>query len=336
MSRDREFAKVESQSGDGVPQTKAFRFKKPTEVTHENEGADQRHSKRHRHHHHSSRHQKKRQKTSSHLADDPTQMPNNMRHVPPDHAFEESLFDALGDDEGAAFWEGVYGQPIHTYPNTYIDEDTGEVTQMDDEEYAQYVRRKMWEKSREGIEAAKEEKRREQARSRQKREEQQHDSESTHQKSQPYNNFGFDFELEASLRRGKRRREQKYWQGLWKDYIQRWDELRSLASKKSQDESDANVSLRDKISWPVESSKRKDIKAEEIQGFIQKCAQSTAGPDTKRDALSTVLKIERVRWHPDKIQQRYGAMQIDEDTMQGVTATFQVLDKMWNDAKLDR
>ena len=38
-------------------------------------------------------------------------------YMDPNSAFIESLFDALADDEGAAYWEDVYGQPIHTYPN---------------------------------------------------------------------------------------------------------------------------------------------------------------------------------------------------------------------------
>jgi len=43
----------------------------------------------------------------------------------PIERFQESLFDALGDDEGAAFWKEYIGQPIHNYPNTYVDEVDG-------------------------------------------------------------------------------------------------------------------------------------------------------------------------------------------------------------------
>ena len=60
---------------------------------------------RHRHHHH---HRSRRR---------PNTPPAKEwdEHLSPDTAFRESLFDALADDEGAAFWEGVYGQPIHSY-----------------------------------------------------------------------------------------------------------------------------------------------------------------------------------------------------------------------------
>lgn len=258
-----------------------------------------------------------------------------MRDVDPDRAFRESLFDALGDDEGANFWEGVYGQPIHKYPNQYIDEETGELETMDDEEYAQYVRRKMWEKSREGVEAAREEARRDKAR-RKAQEERIRANEPQDQSSTagPHNNFVFDFEIEASLQRGQRRKDQKRWRALWKDYLQRWESLQDLAQNHDQRESEATLFLRNKMAWPVESGQRRDVNAEEIQRFVRSGAQATeSDPESRANALAAAVKVERVRWHPDKIQQRYGSLEIDEATMKGVTATFQVLDQMWNDLR---
>lgn len=52
--------------------------------------------------------------------------------------FIERLHDAMADDEGAAYWEEFYAQPIHT---TERPEDA-----MDDDEYAAYIRRGMWER----------------------------------------------------------------------------------------------------------------------------------------------------------------------------------------------
>lgn len=237
----------------------------------------------------------------------------------------------MGDDEGAAFWEGVYGQPIHDYPNTYIDEDTGEVAQMDDEEYARYVRRKMWEKSREGIEAAQEEKRRERAREKTKAREREEQPQPGHG---AHNNFVFDFEIDASLRRGQRRKDQKRWQELWKGYLQRWDQLQSLAKDVSHTCDKNKLFLRNQIAWPVASGQRKDVNSEEIDNFISKGTEGLREDDrSSRDSLLSALKVERVRWHPDKIQQRYGFMQVDEATMKGVTAVFQVFDGMWNERR---
>jgi hypothetical protein len=67
--------------------------------------------------------------------DDPTSYDDSTSRIPPETAFRESLWDALGDNEGAAFWEGVYGQLIHIYPNTYQDQETGELEQINKEEY---------------------------------------------------------------------------------------------------------------------------------------------------------------------------------------------------------
>lgn len=44
------------------------------------------------------------------------------------------------------------------------------------------------------------------------------------------------------------------------------------------------------------------------------------------------LKDERVRWHPDKVQQRLGG-KVDDGVMRDVTAIFQVIDKLWSDTR---
>lgn len=294
-----------------------FRFKRERE--HDPDTSERR-RKHHRHHHRS--HKRRRVDSERNLPEE------RSPSLPPDVAFRESLFDALGDDEGAEFWQGVYGQPIHTYPRTYEDTDTGELDTMDDEQYAQYVRRKMWEKSAEGIEAAREAKRKER-----KQEEEARRKERSQQKKpeEPtYNNFTFDFELEASLRRGEKRKERKKWQQLWQTYLERWKDLQDIyeAHRGSSADDTEQVYLRNKIAWPVESGKRKDVVPDEIERFITNVSnilQDGTGP--------SVLKSERVRWHPDKIQQRYGFMNIEDSTMQGVTSVFQVLDRMWNDMR---
>lgn len=328
-------------SGDGeqeaAPRSKPFRFKAggAEDDDMKDDDSSRKRRRHHRHHHHrSSRHRSRRHKASSHIEDDPRGIPESMRDVDPDRAFRESLFDALGDDEGANFWEGVYGQPIHKYPNQYIDEETGELETMDEEEYAQYVRRKMWEKSREGVEAAREEARREKAR-RKAQEERTRASEPQDQSSTagPHNNFVFDFEIEASLQRGQRRKDQKRWRELWKDYLKRWEALQDLVQTHEQ-RAAGTLFLRNKIAWPVESGLRRDVNAEEIQRFVRSGAQSAeTESESRANALASAVKSERVRWHPDKIQQRYGSLEIDETTMKGVTATFQVLDQMWNDLR---
>ncbi|EXJ82676.1 hypothetical protein A1O3_06490 [Capronia epimyces CBS 606.96] len=250
----------------------------------------------------------------------------------PDRAFRESLFDALGDDEGATFWEGIYGQPIHNYPNTYEDPETGELERMTDEEYAQFVRRKMWEKSWEGLEAAKEEKRREREKERQRIRDEEKIRAANSQAQ--HDSYTFDAQIDASLRRGENRKDRKRWQSLWQDYLRRWQELRDLAETRQRSTEDAEqVFLRNKIAWPVESGKRKDVVRDNIERFIKKGTAAFRDDEQMGDPFSTAVKAERVRWHPDKIQQRYGFLEIDENTLKGVTAVFQSLDAIWNDIR---
>jgi hypothetical protein len=331
-------------SGDDVGATapsQPFRFKDDATHTDDAPGCNPRSRKR-RHHRRahrsdkdeSSRSRSKRRRHEGNEADGPSNGLNA------DDAFRESLFDAMGDDEGANFWEGVYGQPIHNYPNTFVNEDTGELEIMTDDEYATYVRRKMWEKSREGVEARREERRKDKARH---KAEEEAEYQRARKKRKPkvdgeaYDNFTFDFAIDASLRRGQQRKDQKRWRELWQNYLQRWEQLQEMARTRDPSQPTENLFLRNKIAWPVESGQRKDVHAEEIKRFIRD-ATAADQADTNADdaALSAALKVERVRWHPDKIQQRYGFMEIDKSTMEGVTATFQVLDTMWNELRTSK
>ena len=309
--------------------SKRFRFKSRSEDDQKDERDSDSHKRRR--HHHSSRGSRKRHRPSKNTNSEPQSQHNSPSYLPPDQAFRESLFDAMGDDEGAAFWANVYGQPIHTYPNTYQDEETGELESMNDEEYAQFVRRKMWEKSWEGVEAAREEKRRERAREKQRMHEEEARKDTDRQARDEDDMFNAD--IEASLRRGEKRKDRKRWQSLWADYLRRWEELRALAvvglKGKTDDE---QLFLRNKIAWPVETGQSKAVTREEIERFVS-MGTSRNNVVEGTDSFANAIKIERVRWHPDKIQQRYGFMEIDENTLKGVTAVFQVFDTIWNELR---
>lgn len=222
----------------------------------------------------------------------------------PDVAFRESLFDALADDEGAAFWEGVYGQPIHVYSPYYPattspddaasdDPNNSKLERMSDEEYATYVRSRMWAKSHAHILE-------EQRRIREERK---------RKKAQEEEGRKWQAGVEEALRRGEERRKRNRWKGVWEGYLAGWEGRKGV------------------IPWPVESGKMKDVRAEEVEKFF-KGVGGIGGVD-----LGDVLKKERVRWHPDKMQQRAGEKGIDGGTMKMVTAVFQVVDKMWSEVR---
>lgn len=270
----------------------------------------------HRDHHRSKR--RKRSPTATKNQDDPslyddTHLPksSSSQFVDPDVAFRESLFDAMADDEGAQFWEGVYGQPIHTYPDVK-EGPTGELERMTDEEYTAFVRAKMYEKTHQHLI---EEKARRDAT---KRERERLAREGAKEEREAEK---FRRKVEESLRRGEERKSRKAWSEKWHAYIQKWEDLGKGGTTKIAIAS---------IPWPVESGRRRDVELKEIERFFLQAP--TAGQPTEAQ-LGKVLKVERVRWHPDKIQQKLGGQDVSEDVLQAVTAVFQVIDRMWSDVR---
>jgi len=83
--------------------------------------------------------------------------------------------------------------------------------------------------------------------------------------------------------------------------------------------------------WPTKSGKLHDVDAEAVEDFLRNAPQPEE--EGRNVDLLAVLKMERVRWHPDKVQQRYGSLGIDDATQKGVTTVFQIIDRMWGDMK---
>ena len=294
-------------SPSALPKPSKIRFKSKDRQDHDNpEPSSRKHSsssRHHRHHHHRS----KRRHASPYE-----------RTISPNTAFRESLFDAMADDEGAAFWEGVYGQPIHTY-SPHIKTPEGELEKMTDEAYVAYVRRKMWERSHEYI--VEERKRRDEQRNYKRKRE-------TEEKE-------WERGVEQALKRGEERRRTGKWKVCWLAYERGWERLQEEQAILSEKNS---TSLRERISWPVESGSWEDVQPAQVERFFKHAPQPTS--DAVGDLvpvvdLAAVLKVERVRWHPDKMQQRFRGqgVDLDEKTMKIVTAVFQVVDRMWTEAR---
>ncbi len=326
--------------------SKRFKFKSKSKTSKRHDQNDLGHSSEassthhhHHHHRHHHRHKRRRRSTSPQVnAPSPENVPASTLH--PDIAFRESLFDAMGDDEGAAYWESVYGQPIHTYPAEKRNEETGELERMSDEEYIAFVRRGMWERSWEGVEAERKRRRKESLKEKRERKDvNRKKMDAGGSRGWDIGSNGFEWEIEESLRRGLERKQDKMWREKWEAYEKAWDDLYLLArssDKTINDTEEKPVRLRDEIVWPVESGKREDVNTQEIERFMAK----TVGPRTttgdltdEESALASTLKLERVRWHPDKVQQRLGSLNIDDETLRGVTEVFQVMDRLYNERK---
>ncbi|KAK6358290.1 hypothetical protein TWF730_007638 [Orbilia blumenaviensis] len=235
---------------------------------------------------------------------------NSFKYKDPEAAFRESLFEAMADDEGAAYWEGVYGQPIHLYERPKVQNEKGELEMMTDEEYAEYVRRRMYEKTDEYME--KERKRIKKEREREKKQEEEDRAEWQRRERER-----LLLEKERRLRKNSEKIKK-----AWAVYTGIWEDI----TKK-----DKPSSGRIEVPWPVESGRRKDISKEAIESFFKSAPKANDGADdgTENKSYNDILRFERVRWHPDKALQRWGREAISDDILQGITAVFQIIDSLW-------
>ncbi|KXX75091.1 NF-kappa-B inhibitor-like protein 1 [Madurella mycetomatis] len=255
--------------------------------------------RRRRHHHH--HHQRRRRRSPSPPPNDNNNDPFSDPPLDPETAFRESLFDALADDEGAAYWESVYGQPIHVYPAPSASSSGGHLERMNDEEYAAYVRQKMWEKTHAGLLEARARREKEREEERRRREEAERIAR----------------EMERSLRRGEERRRRKGWREKWERYVEIWAEWDAAGKE-------GGAVTAEGIPWPGEDRTPEGVRAFFVHGLGLE--------EVGEKEFAARLKEERVRWHPDKMQQRLGG-KVDEEVMKQVTGIFQVVDALWNDTR---
>lgn len=124
---------------------------------------------------------------------------------------------------------------------------------------------------------------------------------------------------------GEERRRKGKWEGVWEGYLGAWNG--GAGGEKRE-----NGGYAEGIRWPVRSGQRRDVGREEIKKFFECAPQSVGGGGGNVD-LVEVLKKERVRWHPDKVQQRAGEGGLDVETTKLVTAVFQIIDRLWSDKK---
>ncbi|KAJ5463946.1 hypothetical protein N7475_007081 [Penicillium sp. IBT 31633x] len=237
-------------------------------------------------------------------------------HLSTNDAFRESLFDALGDDEGAQYWEHVYGQPIHNYNVPEVPKGPqGELEQMTEEEYVSYVRSRMWERTREGMLEA-------QARLRAER--MQKKKEESRSRAEDERR-AFERAMDDSLRRGAERKRAKRsgWGERWAEYLESWETIGRVRDE--NEKGGVAKPLRNLLFWPVHSGKRADVQPQAVEEFMRHAPAPA-------DLLGT-LKVERIRWHPDKIQHRYGSLGIDDVVMRSVTEVFQIVDRLWNEER---
>lgn len=169
---------------------------------------------------------------------------------------------------------------------------------MSDEEYANYVRAQMWERTHAFLAEERQRRKRKVEEDRERRKEEER------------NRKDWEIRMDEGLKRREERNSGK-WRECWARYLSGWQKG---------------------VVWPVESGKREDISGEEVKRFFEHALLTESREGSRRHQtadLGALLKLERVRWHPDKVQQRFGSQGIDEATMKAVTAVFQIVDRLW-------
>ena len=227
---------------------------------------------------------------------------------------------------------------------------------MDDEKYVSYVRRKMWEKSHGYI--FEERARREEGRKRRKEEEERRERKRRRRREED-EEIGEDSgndptaQLHDPFPRKEVIREEDT--KAWERYQSKWEKLLTTTSpshdanhqKKPNDRNTTSPApdpnrpyshtpkpIRNLIPWPTSSRTYNSLSPSAIESFFRENAPlSTASDKEIKDdggLLRKVMKVERVRWHPDKMQQRLGQrLRMDEETLRGVTMVFQVVDGLY-------
>ncbi|KAF2456527.1 hypothetical protein BDY21DRAFT_347458 [Lineolata rhizophorae] len=241
-----------------------------------------------------------------------------------DAAFRASMMDAMAEDEGAAYWEGVLGDDDREYEQTSQDNPSRGpglgvpgLENMTDEEYAAYMRSGMYERQRARNTWEREQIQKEKEKRRQREKERRRLEREVEDEKQD-----FMKRVEQSLRSGQTRKDTK---ASWTRYLDRWNTLANAQQNASGSE-EVDGKARDVIPWPVRTGSWRSVAADAVEEFFNTAPPASEDP-------TSLLKIERVRWHPDKMQQRFGSHGIDEETLKLVTAVFQVVDRLWSEAR---
>lgn len=113
----------------------------------------------------------------------------------------------------------------------------------------------------------------------------------------------------------------------WDRYTRAWAELSNATAQ-----SRMTRNPRNSIPWPTDAgtfSSCQSAEAADIEAFFHYGLLSPVIPGKKSAELLAILKAEKVRWHPDKMQRLFvhtGAL--DDETLRTATAVSQVVNRM--------
>jgi hypothetical protein len=237
----------------------------------------------------------------------------------------------MADDEGAEYWQSVYGQPVHTYGGGRAG-----LEAMGEEEYAAYVRARMWERTEEGREEVRKRARAEALREKKAQREERRRRRTEREKARMQErNFlaeeeARNAEIAQRLAKGEARKRRKDGMRQWSDYVANWEAWSGMVAD---------------LVWPLPGGGKghwgqRNVSESGVRAFVTAGLEGGDESDDEDDEKSRAelvarLREERVRWHPDKMQQRLGG-KVEDGVMRDVTAVFQILDKIWSQVREKR
>lgn len=275
------------------------------------------------------------------MEDDDMPLPKISKVFWPDkYTFKDALFSALSDPDDARHWAQVFGSEIHIYPRPR--------TSMSDDEYANWVRERVYshvltESHRRKEAEARKERAKKEAKERAARDE----------AARKFYAEGRRWEQEWQRKFEQTERE---WRRMYEARMGRGTasksetpnarNLRSQAPKQRWTDylaalqpppPNANLDLlllwqQSDVPWPTPSGLEKDISEENVRRFIKTYAvkySETADGDWKK-----AVRQNQYFWHPDKFRQ-IQARKLEklsdekkEDIMKRVTEVSQILNKL--------
>lgn len=248
----------------------------------------------------------------------------------PDTFFREALFSSITDPAAAKHWEEVYGQPLHIYSRTQVSQ-AGKTVVLDDDAFIEFVKEEMWKNTTENLERQrnKANQEREWKNERRKLQEKLREYRKAKLRKQGMSDEDQTMVVEEEQTDDVNQPKVDAWESAWDRYDKGWTALlvNAETARNNYDGGDPVEYTRALIPWPVLSGQFSDVTKESVEEFFQKAPPANV-------KILPLLKTDRVRWHPDKMQQQFGARKLDGDTLRHVTAVFQIIDRMYSNYKV--
>ncbi|KAG9243820.1 hypothetical protein BJ878DRAFT_422755 [Calycina marina] len=254
----------------------------------------------------------------------------------PEYIFHEDLRYALNDPDGALEWEAKYGVPFHKVHQTK--QAANGMVNLSYDELVRGAKALIWAHTPEALAA--ERTRRDECKKMEKQKRQEAIAEKMRSKEvqkkremERKKQEELDARIEESLRRGGERRAARTWQGRWRlarSSAEKWDIY--IAAWNANTSGKAQLGM-DDIPWPVSSGRFEDLNKESVKGFLSRAPRDKmwGGERPLLKEIISLVKAERIRWHPDTVQRHFGGQGVDIEVLKAVNEVSSLINEVWSD-----